>query len=207
MAAITIDPATQSARENYYLLTNLVVPRPIAWVSSLGTDGVRNLAPHSYFNIVSTDPPIVHFTQTGRKDTLCNVEQTGEFVVNIVSADLVDAMNLTSANFPRSEDEFTWAELDATPSTVVAPPRVTAARAAMECRVRTILPMGNGNMVFGDVLVVHVDDSVYAGGRVDVPALAPLGRLGGSAYAAVTDIFKLARPTWDDLRPRRNADG
>src|SRR3712207_3989578 len=145
MTWITIDPATQTARENYFLLTNLVVPRPIAWVSSLAADGTRNLAPHSYFNIISSDPPIIHFTQTGRKAPLANVGATREFVVNVVSLDLAEAMNLTAANFPPGEDEFTWAHLESTPSTHVAPPRVAAARAAFECRVRTILEMGNGN--------------------------------------------------------------
>jgi flavin reductase (DIM6/NTAB) family NADH-FMN oxidoreductase RutF len=200
MATIAIDPTAQTPRETYFLLTNLVVPRPIAWVSSLAPDGTRNLAPHSYFNIASSDPPIVHFTQTGRKDTLANVEASGEFVVNVVSADLAEAMNLTAADFPPDQDEFTWAGLEATPSDLVAPPRVTAAKAALECRVRSILPMGNGNMVFGDVLTVHLDESIWSDGRVDVAALAPIGRLGGSAYTHVADIFKLARPTWAQLR-------
>lgn len=200
MTQLAIDPADLTPRETYFLMTNLVVPRPIAWVSSLAPDGTRNLAPHSYFNIVSTNPPIVHFTQSGRKDTLNNVEASGEFVVNLVSADLMEAMNVTSADFPPDQDEFTWAGLEATESTHVAPPRVAAAKAAMECRVRTILPMGNGNMVFGDVLTVHVDEAIWAEGRIDVAALAPVGRLGGSGYAYVTDIFKLARPTWADLR-------
>ena len=207
MASLAIDPAGQTPRETYFLLTNLVVPRPIAWVSSLGPDGVRNLAPHSYFNIASHDPPIIHFTQSGRKDTLLNVETTGEFVVNVVSADHAEAMNITAADFPPDEDEFAWAGVDAVASSVVAPPRVAGARAAFECRVRTILPMGNGNMVFGDVALVHVDEEIWAGGRIDVAALAPVGRLGGSAYATVDDIYKLARPTWAELRaqPRSTA--
>ncbi len=200
MASIAIDPAEQTPRETYFLLTNLVVPRPIAWVSSLGPGGVRNLAPHSYFNIASHDPPIIHFTQSGRKDTLGNVETTGEFVVNVVSLDQAEAMNMTAADFPPDQDEFTWAGVEATPSSLVSPPRVAGARAAFECRVRTILPMGNGNMVFGDVLVVHIDEGIWADGRIDVAAMAPVGRLGGSAYATVTDIFKLARPTWADLQ-------
>ena len=197
-----IDPATQTPRENYLLLTNLVVPRPVAWVSSLAADGTRNLAPHSYFNIISTNPPIIHFTQAGRKDTLNNVEATGEFVVNVVSVDLVEPMNLSATDFPPGEDEFNWAGLEAAPSATVAPPRVAAARAAFECRVRTILEMGNGNMVFGDVLRVYVDDEIWSDGRIDIPGLAPLARLGGSAYAGIHDIFKVPRIRWDDLRTR-----
>ena len=194
-----IEPGDLSPREMYFLLTNLVVPRPIAWVSSMGPDGTRNLAPHSYFNIVSSRPPILHFTQSGRKDTLNNVEATGEFVISVVSADLVEQMNITSADFPPDQDEFSWAGLEAAASTHVAPPRVAAARAAFECRVRTILEMGNGNMVFGDVVAVHVDDSIWSDGRIDVAGLAPVGRLGGSGYAWVNDIFKMPRPTWADL--------
>ncbi len=197
-----IDPAAQTPRENYFLLTNLVVPRPIAWVSTLGSDGTRNLAPHSYFNIVSSNPPIIHFTQAGRKDTLHNVEASGEFVVNVVSDDLVEPMNLTSADFPPTEDEFTWAGLETVASQRVAPPRVARARAAFECRVRTILEIGNGNMVFGDVVAVYVDDSIYDGGRIDIQALAPVARLGGSSYADLTHIYKLARPSWADLQQR-----
>lgn len=200
MGWITIDPAAQTARENYFLLTSLVVPRPIAWVSTLGPNGVRNLAPHSYFNIVSNDPPIIHFTQTGRKDSLANVEASGEFVVSLVGVDLVDQMNITSTDFPPTEDEFEWAGVEAAASTVVAPPRVAVASAAFECRVRTILEMGNGNMVFGDVVMAHVNERVWADGRVDVAALAPLARLGGSAYGALSDIFKRVRPTWADLQ-------
>jgi flavin reductase (DIM6/NTAB) family NADH-FMN oxidoreductase RutF len=200
MTHLLIDPAEHTPRENYFLLTSLVVPRPIAWVSSLGPDGVRNLAPHSYFNIASSDPPIVHFTQTGRKDTLTNVEATGEFVISLVSTELTEAMNLTAADFPPDQDEFTWAGVEAAPSLHVAPPRVAAARAAMECRVRTIIPMGNGNMVFGDVLAFHVDEAVLKDGRVDLAGLSAVGRLGGSWYAAVDDPFRLDRPSWADLR-------
>lgn len=193
-----IDPAAQTRRENYLLLTNLIVPRPIAWVSSLAADGTRNLAPHSYFNIVSSNPPIIHFTQSGRKDTLNNVEATGEFVINLVSTDLSEPMNITSTDFPPDHDEFTAAGLEAVPSLMVAPPRVAAAPAAFECRVRSILEMGNGNMVFGDVVMVHVRDDVYVNGRIDPAALAPLARLGGSAYGHIRDIFKLPRPVWTD---------
>ena len=195
-----IDPAESTPRENYFLLTNLIIPRPIAWVSSLAADGTRNLAPHSYFNIVSSNPPIIHFTQAGRKDTLNNVEATGEFVVNLVSVDLAEQMNISSADFPSDEDEFTWAGLEAAESVTVAPPRVANAPAAFECRVRTILEMGNGNMVFGDVLLAHVDDRIWSDGRVDPEALNPLARLGGSSYAHLRPSFKLPRPTWAALQ-------
>jgi flavin reductase (DIM6/NTAB) family NADH-FMN oxidoreductase RutF len=197
-----IDPADLPPREVYFLLTGVVVPRPIAWVSSLAADGTRNLAPHSYFNAISSDPPIVHFTSTGVKDTLRNVRATGEFVVNIVSRDLAEAMNVTAADFPAGEDEFAWARLEAAPSKRVAPARVARAPAALECRVRTVLSMGNGNMVFGDVVHLYVDDAVWRDGRVDPALLEPLGRLGGSGYTRVgrDTLLKMPRPTWDDVR-------
>jgi flavin reductase (DIM6/NTAB) family NADH-FMN oxidoreductase RutF len=197
-----IDPSALQPREVYFLLTGLVVPRPIAWVSTLSPDGVRNVAPHSYFNVISNDPPIVHFTSSGEKDTLRNARTTGEFVVNVVSDDLLDEMNLTAADFPPGEDEFTWARLPDAPSKQVAPPRVARAKAALECRVRTILTMGSGTMIFGDVVHVSVDDAVWRDGRVDPAALAPLGRLGGSAYTRVGEetILHAPRPSWDELR-------
>jgi flavin reductase (DIM6/NTAB) family NADH-FMN oxidoreductase RutF len=198
----SFDPATLPSREAYFLLTSLVVPRPIAWVSSLDAEGQRNLAPHSYFNAISSDPPIVHFTSTGVKDTLRNVRATGEFVVNVVTEDLAEAMNVTAADFPPGEDEFAWAGLDTAPSAVVKPPRVAAAKAALECRVHQILSLGNGNMVFGDVLHVWVDDAVWRDGRVDPDALRAVGRLAGSSYMRVGGTYKMPRPTWADLQDR-----
>jgi len=120
--------------------------------------------------------------------------------VNIVSADLAEIMNLTAADFPHDEDEFAWAGLDATPSTHVAPPRVSGARAALECRVRQVLSVGNGNMVFGDVVAIHIDESIWVDGRVDPDLLEPLGRLSGAYYAALQPSFKIPRPTWAELR-------
>lgn len=192
-----LDPADLEPRAVYFLLTSLVVPRPIAWVSSLSAEGARNLAPHSYFNVVSSKPPVVHFTSTGVKDSLRNVRATGEFVVNIVSEDLVEPMNLTATDFPPDEDEFTWAKLDAAESVVVGPPRVAAARAALECRLRDILSIGNGNMVFGDVVHVHVDDAIWSDGRIDPELLEPVGRLAGWNYAPLRDVVRIPRPSWD----------
>ena len=195
-----LDPAALPHRAAYLLLTSLVVPRPIAWVSTRAADGTANLAPHSYFNIVSSDPPIVHFTSTGEKDSLRNVRATGEFVVNIVTRDLVEAMNISSADFPPDVSEFSWAGLEAAPSLRVRPPRVAAARAALECRVESILVKGNGNMVFGEVLGVHVADSIWRDDRVDATLLPAVGRLGGPHYADTSDIFSIPRPTWAELR-------
>jgi flavin reductase (DIM6/NTAB) family NADH-FMN oxidoreductase RutF len=204
MEHVQLDPAALPGRQGRFLLTALVVPRPIAWVSTLSPEGVRNLAPHSYFNIVSSEPPIVHFTSSltanGEKDSLRNARATGEFVVNLVSRDLVEQMNTTAADFPPEEDEFSWAGLDATPSVKVAPPRVAAARAALECRVHDMIVVGNGHMVFGEVVHVHVAAEVWRDGRVDPVRLAAVARLGGSAYTQVTETFSIPRPTWQELR-------
>jgi flavin reductase (DIM6/NTAB) family NADH-FMN oxidoreductase RutF len=196
-----IIPSELGGRGPYHLMTSLVVPRPIAWVSTLSSTGMPNVAPHSYFNAISSDPLIVHFTSTGVKDTLTNVRDTGEFVVNVVTEDLVEKANLTAANFPAEENEFEWASLEMAPSTFVKAPRVAASPAAFECRVRAITSMGNGNMVFGDVLCVHVDEAVMRDGRVAPDLLRPVGRLGGAGYtAAAKGIFELHRPTWDDVK-------
>jgi flavin reductase (DIM6/NTAB) family NADH-FMN oxidoreductase RutF len=183
-------------------MTSLVIPRPIAWVSSLSAEGVRNLAPHSYFNAISSDPLIVHFTSTGVKDSLTNVRATKEFVVNIVSLELVEKMNLTSADFPPGVDEFRWAGLEGAASQMVAPERVADAKAAFECRLADVVSKGNGHMVFGEVVSIYVDDSILVDGRVKAELLKPVARLGGAQYSAVTEVFELARPKWSDLQNR-----
>lgn len=197
MGVIGIDPVDLEERENYYLLTGIVVPRPIGWVSTVDATGQRNLAPHSYFNLVSSEPPVVLFSSIGRKDTLRNIEAVGEFVVNVVSHELVEPMNLTSADFPPEEDEFSWAELEAVASTTVAPPRVNLAKVALECQLVEVRRVGNGNVIFGRVVFVHIDESVWRLGRVDPELLQPVGRLGGAAYATVKDVYKISRPSWD----------
>lgn len=195
-----IDPTSLPERGVYRLLTMLVVPRPIAWVSTVSDDGTPNVAPHSYFNIISSDPPVLHVTSVGEKDTLRNARATGEFVINVVSRDLLEAMNLTSARFPAHEDEFAWAGLEQAPSRVVRPPRVARARAAFECRLRHVLEVGNGRMFFGDVVHVHVAEDLWDGDRIVPERLDAVGRLGGSGYQLTDGITRLARPTWDDVR-------
>ena len=190
-------------RELYLLLTGLVVPRPIAWVSTVGVDGVRNLAPHSYFTLVSHHPPHVAFSSTGVRDTLTNVRARGEFVVNIVTSGLVERMNLTATDFPPGEDEFAWAGLTAAPAARVGVPRVAEARAHLECRLAQEVPVGDATLVIGEVVHVHVDPGVWRDGRVDPALLDPVGRLAGTGYATLGEIFTLARDRWDRIANTR----
>lgn len=198
-----IDPATLTEREIYKILIGAVVPRPIAWVSSIAEDGTPNLAPFSYFNIACTDPPMLLFCPQRRgdgspKDTLRNVQTTGEFVLHIVSEELASAMNQTSADYPYATDEFAATGLHAAASISIAPPRVADAAVAFECRVEQIVHVGStrgGEIVIGRVLQIHVRDDVYRNGYIVLDALKPVARLAGNDYARVTDTFSLQRPT------------
>jgi len=191
---LELDLDALEERERYFLLTSVVVPRPIAWVSTLDAQGTRNLAPYSYFNACSATPPIVHFTSTTSRDSLANVKATGEFVVNVVSEDLAPAMRVSSAALYSGEDEFEVAGLQTVPSRAVAPPRVAGAKIALECRLRQLLEMGEGTMVFGDVLHVHVERSVWRDGRVDPELLRPVGRLSAPYFTTVSDVYSLELP-------------
>lgn len=199
--SLELEPARWEARDVYRLMTSLVIPRPIAWVSSLSGDGRRNLAPHSYFNVVAHDPPHVIFSSSGVKDTLRNIRETGEFVVNVVSMPLVDAMNLTSADFPPEEDEFQWADLPSAPSSRVRPPRVRDAPAHLECRCIQVVEAGNGHVVIGEVVHIHVSPGVWRDGGVDPRLLDPVCRLAGNGYARLGECFERPRPSWSSLRP------
>ena len=198
-----IDPAALTEREIYKILTGTVVPRPIAWVATIGEDGTPNLAPFSYFNIACTDPPMLLFCPQRRgdgspKDTLRNVQTSGEFVLHIVNEELAPAMNQTSAEYPYTTDEFAATGLRAAPSSLVAPPRVADAAVAFECRVEQIVHVGSargGEIVIGRVLQIHVRDDVYRDGYIILDALKPVARLAGNDYARVTDTFSLQRPT------------
>jgi flavin reductase (DIM6/NTAB) family NADH-FMN oxidoreductase RutF len=202
--ALDVAAGDLDARTSYALLTSLVVPRPIAWVSTLSASGQRNLAPHSYFNVVSSDPPIVHVTSSQRygqpKDTARNIRETGEFVVNVAARTQVELVNHTSADCPPGTDEWDLAGLAGLPSQCVKPERVAGAPAALECRLVETLSLGNGTMFFGEVVWFHVDAAVMDGHRVDPRALDPVARLGGPLYAPLGDIFSLARPDWEQLR-------
>ncbi|MFX4301807.1 flavin reductase family protein [Alicyclobacillus tolerans] len=199
------NPSQLSAIENYRLLIGTIVPRPIAFVSTVSQDGQRNLAAFSFFNGVCPKPFIVSFApmrkmgNLEKKDTLLNIEETGEFVINIVSESLVEKMNLTSPEYDFEVDEFEVAGLTPRPSQRVKPPGVAESLVHMECRKVDILHFGDeegaGSLVIGEVIFLHVDDSVYDGRHILLETLQPVARLAGDAYARTTDIFHLPRPS------------
>lgn len=204
MAHRQVVPGELDGRDPYFLITALVVPRPIAWVSTISETGTRNVAPHSFFNVISSNPWILHFTSTGEKDTIRNVRATREFVINTVGRDLVEEMNFTSGDFPPDESEFEWAGLEPAPSVLVKPPRVARAPASFECKLNDIVSKGNGHMIFGEVVMLHVDEALFRDGRIDPEILKPIGRLSGSGYTdASAGLFSLQRPTWADIKAGR----
>jgi flavin reductase (DIM6/NTAB) family NADH-FMN oxidoreductase RutF len=202
---ITIDPTQNSQQDNYKLLIGSVLPRPIAWVSTRSKAGVLNLAPFSFYTGVCSNPPTLLFCPTVRgsdgakKDTLLNIEETGEFVVNVVSEEVVRQMNQTAAEYPRGVDEFQEVGLTPAPSLVVQPPRVLESPLSMECRLQQIIPvgdggLGSGNVVLGTIVQFHVRADLYHNGRIDTAGLKPVARLAGAAFCPVRDAFELERP-------------
>jgi flavin reductase (DIM6/NTAB) family NADH-FMN oxidoreductase RutF len=182
-----------------------ILPRPIGWISTLDEQGRSNLAPFSFFNAVCANPPHVMLginirgTDRGQKDTLSNLRDTGEFVVNIVTEELAGAMNLTSTELPAWVDEFEFAGLSKSPAAAVRPPRVAASPIHYECRVANIIDIsaepGGGSVVIGRIVHIHIDETVLIGeDKIQLSAFKPVGRLSGSAYCRVTDIFELVRP-------------
>jgi flavin reductase (DIM6/NTAB) family NADH-FMN oxidoreductase RutF len=190
----------------YKLLTGSILPRPIGWISTIDAEGAPNLAPYSFFNAIGSNPPHVLFCPNVRgadqseKDTLQNVRVTGEFVVNIVTEALAEAMNATSAELPAGVNEFEAAGLKAAPSVVVKPPRVAESPVHFECTLTQIVDLnaggpGGGYVVIGRVVHVHVDDAVLIGeDKINLATLQPIGRLAGMSYTRVTDLFDLTRP-------------
>lgn len=196
------DPRTEPHGLPHDPFQALVAPRPIGWISSVSPEGRRNLAPYSYFNAFSTRPHIVGFSSTGRKDSIANVEATGSFVANLVGADLIDAMNRSSAVVPADVDEFDLAGLEAAPSRLIAAPRVAAAPAAMECVYLRTIPMtgvdgapARSFLVLGEVVGIHIGEAWLTDGMVDAAKVRYLSRLGYKDYGIIDDVFPLDRPT------------
>jgi flavin reductase (DIM6/NTAB) family NADH-FMN oxidoreductase RutF len=198
-----IDPATQTEADNYKLLTNVVVPRPIAWVTSLGNDGDVNLAPFSFFNAVGSDPlylvvSVGSRTSGAPKDTAANIGRTGEFVVNLVTEDLLAAMNVSAADFPPDRSELVAAALEAAPSLRIRTPRVAAAQVSLECRLHQSIALGDNTLFIGEIVMFHIADRLV-GPRLRIVDFAPIGRLGSpSMYCRTTDRFELPRIAYPD---------
>jgi flavin reductase (DIM6/NTAB) family NADH-FMN oxidoreductase RutF len=196
-----LDPQTLKAESTYKLLIGCVVPRPIAWVSTVGANGVNNLAPFSFFmGVCGGRRPSRsrHPRSKDHKDTVRNAEHTGDFVVNIVDDDRAEQMNLSSGEYPPEVDEFALTGLTAAPGVRVRSPRVLQAPVSLECRVAQVIPVGRGphSLVLGEIVYFHVRDDVYdaATGRIDVARLKPVGRLAGHQYSYIHDIFEMKRP-------------
>ncbi len=201
---MTIFPDRQTSQEVQRILIGSVVPRPIALVSSVSVAGLRNLAPFSFFNAVCTEPPVVCFAAARpaagkpKKDTLANIEATGEFVVNIVSEEFAEQMNLTARDYPADVDEFAVSGLTAINSELVKPPRVRESRVSFECKLTHNIvvsdkPAGS-NLILGEVVCMHVDEVVLEDGRINPERLRAIGRMGEIGYVRTTDRFEIVRP-------------
>ena len=202
-----IDPRTFEGFNR--VLTGVVVPRPIAFVSTISTGGIVNLAPYSFFNAVAYDPPTIVFSSSLRapskeKDTLANIEATGEFVVNIVVDDIAEAMNRTAAEYPADVSEFEIAGLTPAPSDKVKAPRVAESPVNMECRLVQVVNIGDRDhghgLVIGEIVRMHVRDDIINGHRIDHQKLKPTGRLAGSMYCYTADTYEMVRPVFDPAK-------
>jgi flavin reductase (DIM6/NTAB) family NADH-FMN oxidoreductase RutF len=201
---VKVDPAALSPDAAYAWLAATIVPRPIAWTSTLNEDGSTNLAPFSFFTGVSSDPPTCLICVTRRKlqpdgtrppkDTWRNIERTGEYVIHVVSDALGPQMNATSRDFPYGTDELAAVGLTKLASEKVAPPRIAEAPVAMECRLDRIVEVGGTAVIIGEILLWHVQDDLLVNGRIDLGRLDAIGRMGGPTYTRTRDRFDLQRP-------------
>jgi flavin reductase (DIM6/NTAB) family NADH-FMN oxidoreductase RutF len=205
---LIVDPASTDYLNSYKLLIGSIVPRPIAFVSTISPEGALNVAPFSFFTVASSNPPVLIFTVGNRassgerpdprKDTLRNITTAREFVVNIVSEEFAEKMNLTSGDYPPDVDEFQVAGLTPVPSDLVKPPRVAESHVNMECRLLYTVSLSSlingGNIVLGEVVRFHIDDAITSNFRIDPDKLRAVGRMGGSTYTRTRDRFDMIRP-------------
>jgi len=198
-----IDPANLDHVESHHLLADAIVPRPIAWVSTVGEDGIFNLAPFSAYAWVSSKPAVVGFGVDWRrdgqkKDTLRNIESTKEFVINVVDETLAEPMNVTAGPYPSGVDEFKEAGLTPVKADLIKAPMVAESPVNLECRLTQILEFGEASrkarFIIGEVLRVHVRDELYVEGEIQMAKLKAIARLGGELYCRTRDIFEMKRP-------------
>lgn len=201
-----IDPARLARREVYRFMIDAILPRPIAFVSTRGADGRFNVAPFSFFNAITSEPPLVSIAINQRrgepKDTLRHIQDTGEFVVNIVPEALLRQMVKASGDWPADESEFDVTGLTPVPAEVVRAPRVAESPVHMECRLHRLIEFGTTTLVIGEIVLAHADERVLTDGRVDAEKLRPVGRLGGDGYAIVREVIHEARPVVDSPGPK-----
>ena len=192
-----LDPQAMSAGAVYRFLIGVIVPRPIAFVSTIGSSGA-NVAPFSYFMPIGSRPPLLGVSIGLRegeiKDTLANIRETSDFVINIVSEPLAERMVRASGDWPKEVDEFEIAGLTPVASERVRSPRVAESPVHLECRLFREVQLGDSTLVVGELVWAHVEDALLVDGRVDVGKLRPVGRLGGDGYSIVRDILHLPRP-------------
>jgi flavin reductase (DIM6/NTAB) family NADH-FMN oxidoreductase RutF len=200
------DPRTEKHGLKHSPVLQLVVPRPIGWITTISPDGVINLAPYSFFNLVSGNPPWMIFSSAPRKHSQTNAEAGGEFVFNLATWDLREVMNASSGEFPPDISEPEAVGLEMVPSRNVKPPRVKRSPVAMECKYyKTVELIGSdgkanrSSIVIGEVVGIHIDDAVIVDGMVDIKKLRPIARLGYMDFAVVDDFFTMLRP--DPYRP------
>lgn len=207
---MNVSPSEVSYSELYGILLNSVAPRPIAWVSTVSASGQPNVAPFSFFNCVCVDPPLLAFAPGLRepkngngphgvpKDTLRNIRETKEFVVNTVTYELVEAMNATSGEYDASVNEFELAKVTPLPATLVRPARIAESPVSFECKLYQIFDFSpaptSGSLVIGEIVYLHIDDAHIKNGRLDRNSLDFIGRMGGIQYTRTTQRFELARP-------------
>jgi flavin reductase (DIM6/NTAB) family NADH-FMN oxidoreductase RutF len=198
---VIVDPAVTPWRDVYKVMIGSIVPRPIAFVSTISREGVTNVAPFSFFNAICPEPPTIAFSTSfrePRKDTYVNVKATGEFVVNIVSEEIAEKMNIASGEYPYGIDEFALSGLTAVPSDLIRPPRVAESHVSMECKLAQVIDVstkpGGGSLIIGEVVRFHVDDSIVDNFRIDPDKLRAIGRMGGNEYSRTRDRFEMIRP-------------
>jgi flavin reductase (DIM6/NTAB) family NADH-FMN oxidoreductase RutF len=211
-------PSLLAHRDLYNILISAVAPRPIAWVSTISASGLHNLAPFSFFNAVCAKPPLLAFAPAMRppkkseaatdeahghpgthiKDTLRNIRETKEFVINVVTFELAESMNLSSGEYDATIDEFELANIASAPSKVVRPPRVEQSPVSFECKLHQILDFNpapeGGSLVIGEIVSIHIDDHHLKEGRIDRDSLDLIGRMGGLQYTRTTERFEMVRP-------------
>ncbi|MDQ0269063.1 flavin reductase family protein [Cytobacillus purgationiresistens] len=195
----SIDPEALTERENYKLLTGSIIPRPIAFVTSQSEEGIINAAPFSFFNIVSSNPPMVSLSiarkQEKMKDTARNITALKEFVVHIVDNENVRKINETAASLPPEQSELDIAELNSIPSEVISVPGIKEAKIRMECILEQSLELyGNTDLLIGKVVRFHIEDEILENGKIDAQGLGAVSRLAGHNYARIGEIFEIVRP-------------